>query len=74
MNFQQWLAEQKKSLYNLRIGQAFCNQFISDAWPALYYEEDEQVAIEMIQTWLTQHHYHDTMPLTSPNYQDFIGD
>lgn len=45
-----------------RLGQAFVNQFIRHPWPELFYEEDEQKALNMIKQWLQNHCYFDTMP------------
>lgn len=47
---------------SLRLGQAFCNDFIKEPWPELFYEEDELTAEIVIKNWLTRHHYYATMP------------
>jgi hypothetical protein len=46
---------------NERFGQAFCNDFIRESWPELYYEEDVDVADALIQEWLLRHHYNADM-------------
>lgn len=37
-----------------RLGQAFCNDFVDFSLPELYYEEDDNVAEEMILTFLDE--------------------
>lgn len=45
-----------------RLGQFFCNRFVAQAWPELYYEEDETKAAKMIESWLASHHYTESLP------------
>lgn len=44
-----------------RLGQWFCNRFITSAWPQLYYAEHIK-AIHLICEWLTDHQYGNTIP------------
>ena len=45
-----------------RMGQWFCNNYIDEPWPELYYEEDIVMAIRKIDTWLTVNGYERKMP------------
>lgn len=56
--FYSWRAKQKDG----RLGQAFCNDFLREPYPELYYEVDDKKAEQMIKEWLTLHHYYATMP------------
>lgn len=47
---------------HLRLGQYFCNLFIRESWPALYYEADDAVASALIFEWLERHQYTDDLP------------
>jgi hypothetical protein len=55
----QWIARHRQQAPNdgLRLGQRFCNEFISAPMPRLYYETDDEIAIELIRTFLTDLHY-----------------
>ncbi len=58
MNLQQWLNDyynRRKAVE--RLGQAFCNDFIKESWPRLYYSESESQSLWMINAWLGNHHY-----------------
>lgn len=46
----------------IRLGQRFCNDFIKSSWPELFYATDTQRCVSMIETWLAEHHYQDTLP------------
>jgi hypothetical protein len=46
-----------------RLGQRFCNTFIKGAWPELFYETDEAVALFKIDLWLVDNCYFNAMPL-----------
>ncbi len=46
----------------LRLGQYFVNVYIKQPWPELFYESDNNKAASMIEQWLTNLHYTDTMP------------
>lgn len=50
-------------LDDLRLGQRFCNEFISESMPGLYYETDDEVALELIRLYLGDLHY---LPHTPP--------
>lgn len=54
----------KEGQESQRLGQFFCNTFIKDPWPELYYEEDDIQSLKMIESWLSSHHYLDTLPVT----------
>lgn len=65
MTFHQWLTDfykNRKEQQSLRLGQAFCNDFIYKSWPELYYEKDEQKAVDMIGKWLYDYNYLTTLP------------
>ena len=47
---------------SLRLGQYFCNTYMTNAWPELYYEEKEAIAFIHIHKWLIDHHYEYDMP------------
>ena len=45
-----------------RLGQYFCNCYIVGNWPELYYEKEEWQAKLMIEDWLANNHYFDSLP------------
>ena len=45
-----------------RLGQYFCNTYIKQPWPELYYEEDGETAFDMIAEWLQDNQYYDKLP------------
>lgn len=47
---------------HLRLGQYFCNLFIRESWPELYYEADDAEANALICEWLERHQYTDALP------------
>jgi hypothetical protein len=47
---------------HLRLGQYFCNLFIEEPWPELYYEGDDDTAAAKIEEWLIRHHYTEEFP------------
>lgn len=47
---------------HLRLGQWFCNNYLKQPWPELYYQEDEKKAEEMIEKWLDDHQYVRNVP------------
>lgn len=53
----------KGMLVGERLGQAFCNDFIKDSWPELFYCEDEGKCVKMITQWLNDCQYHDSLPV-----------
>jgi len=57
MTFGQWVADWSKNRPHERIGQAFVNDFIKQAFPELYYCEDTAKCFDMIYEWLSLHGY-----------------
>ncbi len=51
----QFIKIHKQAVDTLRAGQRFCNMYIAQPWPELYYEADERKALEMIREWLYTH-------------------
>jgi hypothetical protein len=47
---------------HLRLGQYFCNTYIKESFPELYYESDDNVAAEIIEKWLADHQYTEELP------------
>jgi hypothetical protein len=47
-----------------RLGQWFCNKYVKQPWPELYYASDER-AIPLIAQWLKDHHYDTCLPAKS---------
>lgn len=47
----------------LRLGQRFCNLYIKEPWPSLYYCESVNTAKEMIWEWLCNHSYDESFPM-----------
>lgn len=45
-----------------RLGQRFVSIFCEKPWQALYYEQSDKCSLEIIQNFLTEHHYFDKMP------------
>jgi len=45
-----------------RLGQYFCNRYIKQPWPELFHETDTPTAANMIEEWLANNQYTDTMP------------
>lgn len=65
MTFTEWYMDYcVNRMKFLRLGQAFCNDFIRHSWPELYYCEDGYESYSMICDWLETHCYlqTDTMP------------
>lgn len=48
----QWINDYKTSRPHERLGQAFVNDFIKGTWPELFYQKNDDVALEMIKIWL----------------------
>lgn len=40
----------------LRLGQFFCNQYIADIWPELFFADGKK-ARALIVEWMQRHHY-----------------
>lgn len=56
-----------KHLYpnnEIRLGQYFCNEYVKDSWPNLFYEEDDKSSQALIQLWLNSNRYANVMPQT----------
>lgn len=62
--FAKWIHQHKSQPqgHGQRLGQDFVNTFIKGQWPELFYCSDEAKAIELINTWLQDHHYFDVLP------------
>ena len=45
-----------------RFGQWFCNNFIKEPWPELFYEEDKTKSKTMVEQWLDDNCYVRSMP------------
>lgn len=41
---------------SLRLGQRFCNEYLSGPWPELYYADDD-LAVKRISKWLRKYQY-----------------
>ena len=52
----------QKSVMSYRLGQHFCNMYIVGQWPELFYGEDRQKNLIMIEKWLTDNCYQTEMP------------
>lgn len=52
---------QENSTSEYRLGQYFCNTYIKQSWPELFYANDER-AESLIRTWLEENCYTDTLP------------
>lgn len=66
MNYVEWYQNWKNNRKTERLGQAFCNDFIRESWPALYYCEDSEKSAQMICQWLIQYQYWPNMPTVAP--------
>jgi hypothetical protein len=53
--------EQQKVM-SYRLGQHFCNMYIKGQWPELFYGEDRQKNLIMIEKWLKDNCYQNDMP------------
>ena len=47
----------------LRLGQRFCNMYMKQPFPELYYEENDDKAAFMIRSYLTDYCYFETLPI-----------
>ena len=54
------IEQQKVPSY--RLGQHFCNMYIKGQWPELFYVEDRQKCLIMIEKWLKDNCYENDMP------------
>lgn len=63
MSFDKWLQDWRISNHGLRLGQAFCNDFMgSTVATQIYYEEDYWKAMELIQSWLIDNCHYPNVP------------
>ena len=62
MTYAEWMDDYFKNRPHERLGQAFVNDFIKNAWSELFYQTDTQEAIWMIWDWLNDHQYYPNMP------------
>ena len=66
MNFSEYIVRHYNKIDGLRLGQRFHNDFIrSDKGLDdfnLFYEKDDQKVIWMIEKWLQDNHYFNTLP------------
>nr|DAH57286.1 MAG TPA: hypothetical protein [Caudoviricetes sp.] len=62
MKYQTWLSDYFANRKTERLGQAFCNDFIKQPWPELYYEEDVNKAETEIYYWLCDNQYIEQLP------------
>lgn len=46
----------------MRLGQRFVNIYISQPWPELFYQESNKEALRVIENWLIEYQYFNTMP------------
>jgi len=56
------MSEYYKENRHERLGQYFCNRYIKQAWPELFHERDASAAADMIEKWLVDNQYTDTLP------------
>lgn len=49
--------------HELRLGQLFCNRYIRESWPELYYETNPEKALAKIDEWLVKHCYFHELPM-----------
>lgn len=48
--------------HSIRFGQYFCNNYLNQPYPVLYYETDFERALNKINDWLILHNYQDELP------------
>lgn len=55
---------EERSDNGIRLGQYFLNEYLPGySWPLLYYNEDTDKSIHIIQRWLLDHRYVSDLPL-----------
>lgn len=47
----------------LRLGQRFCNEYIKGEYPELFYMKNDEKAKDLIEKWLNDHQYTQSLPL-----------
>ena len=53
----------EKERKHQRLGQFFVNNYVKYSWPELFYEEDEEKALNMIQIYLNHYQYTEELPM-----------
>lgn len=62
-NLQAWLYDfNNNHKFSVRLGQHFCNEFIRESWPELYYEEDYNKSMDLIVDFLVHCHVYPSLP------------
>lgn len=56
---------------SLRLGQRFCNMYIKNSWPELFYADDI-TANTLIQKWLRDHQYYDELPQVKEEFKCYL--
>lgn len=56
------LHNHRKRTDHQRLGQRFCNMYIKERWPELFYEREFEKARELIRNWLMENHYINDLP------------
>jgi hypothetical protein len=56
-----------------RLGQRFVNMFCSTPWPYLFYMQDEEEAIAVIEGWLEDMQYTEELPRPLRSYIEAIS-
>lgn len=59
---QQYNASKDKQC-GIRMGQYFCNKYVKESWPQLFYCTDDEQSKQMIKEWLTRYCYESELPL-----------
>lgn len=54
--------QEKGEPIGLRLGQYFVGTYVKEPWTELYYEENFDAAITMINNWLKDKQYFNTLP------------
>lgn len=57
-----YIEEHNAANDGIRLGQRFCNDFVRYSWPALFYSENQQRSIAIIESWLADLCYMETLP------------
>lgn len=64
MLFKTWLIQKKliEKNYQNNIGKLFCNDFIRQSWPELYYCQDDEKSLALIVDYLVDCQYYPNVP------------
>lgn len=57
-----YIEEHNAANDGIRLDQRFCNEFIRYSWPTLFYPENRQRSIAIIESWLADLRYMETLP------------